>query len=194
MTASSDDIKRELQERSQLFAGLDDIAGDIATIAQRMTECLRAGGTVYACGNGGSATQAQHFAAELVGRFKKDRRALRAFALNDNPAVMTSLANDYDYNDIFAHQLAGIARSGDFLLALSTSGTSENVVRACKAAREAGAFVAGLTGRSGGAVADHSDATARVPDDDTARIQEVHITIIHLVCQHVEAALFADAS
>lgn len=191
MANASHDIVKAIRSRSDLLAGVERLAGDIEAIAAHMMQSLRKGGTIYACGNGGSATQAQHFAAELVGRFKMDRLALRAVALVDNAAVVTSLANDYDFNDIYSHQLAGIAGEHDCLLALSTSGASENVVRACKAAKEKGTFVASLTGESGGAVAGHSDHAIRVPDNDTARIQEVHLIIIHLLCQLIEAGMFS---
>jgi len=169
---------------------LETAAGDIARVAQEMVAGLRGGGVVYACGNGGSATQAQHFAAELVGRFRRDRGALPAFALVDNVGTLTSVSNDYDFADVFARQISGLARAGDCLLALSTSGNSENVRRACRAAREKKVRVFSLTGASGGTVAAESDVVIRVPDDDTARIQEVHIVIIHILCELVEAALF----
>lgn len=185
------DIRRELQERSKLLDRLDDAAGQqVQEISDSITACLEGGGTVYACGNGGSATQVQHFTAELVGRFKIARPALRAFSLTDNSAVLTSLANDYAFEDVFSRQIEGLSRPGDCLVALSTSGMSPNVVRACKMAKEKGVHVFSMTGASGGDVAEVSDVVIRIPHDDTARIQEGHLVMIHLICQFVEAAIF----
>ena len=176
-------------ETPQKLAGLAD---SVHSIAVGVADCLAAGGTVFACGNGGSATQATHFSAELVGRFKRDRTALRAFSLSDNPAAITALANDYDYNEIFAHQIQGLGSSGDCLLALSTSGNSQNVVRACRSARELGMRVFALTGSGGGEIGSGCDVAVRVPFDDTARVQEVHLMVIHLVCELVEEKLFGS--
>jgi D-sedoheptulose 7-phosphate isomerase len=185
-----EDVRTLARARSKTAATLEAVAAEVAEIAAGIAGCLRAGGTVYACGNGGSATQAAHFVGELVGRFKRDRRALPAVALSDNVAVMTALANDYGYDDVFAHQIRGLGRSGDCLLALSTSGTSPNVVRACAAARDAGVRVYGLTGAAGAELAEASDVAVRVGFDDTALVQEVHLMVIHLVCELVESDLF----
>jgi D-sedoheptulose 7-phosphate isomerase len=185
-----EDVLVLARARAESAARLEGVAAEVTEVAAGVADCLRAGGTVYACGNGGSATQAAHFAGELVGRFKRDRRALPAVALSDNVAVMTALANDYGYDDVFARQIRGVGRSGDCLLALSTSGTSANVVRACTAAREAGVRVYGLTGAAGGEVAAASDVAVRVGFDDTALVQEVHLMVIHLVCELVEKDLF----
>jgi D-sedoheptulose 7-phosphate isomerase len=157
--------------------------------SQLLVRSFAAGGTVWACGNGGSATQAQHLVAELVGRFKRERSALRAICLSDNTATVTAVANDYEFADVFARQVRGLARAGDCLVALSTSGNSENVVRACRAAREAGAAAVAVTGASGGRVAAECDVAVRVPESDTPRIQEVHLVVIHLLCEIVETAL-----
>jgi len=173
---------------------LQGLANGVGDIAIGVAECLSSGGTVFACGNGGSATQATHFAAELVGRFKLDRGALRAFSLSDNPAAVTALANDYTYDDVFARQIDGLARDGDCLFALSTSGNSPNVVRACLSARDRGLKVFGLTGASGGEMAEACDVTLRVSFEDTARVQEVHLMIIHVVCELVESAIFGGAA
>ena len=145
---------------------------------------------MFACGNGGSATQAAHFVLELVGRFKRERRALRAFSLAENAGTLTAIGNDYEFADIFARQLQGILRPGDCLVALSTSGESENVVRACQAAKEAKGRVVGLTGAKGGRVAAASDVALRVPESDTPLVQEVHLAVVHLLCEIVEDALF----
>jgi len=185
-------VRALIAARAETAGKLAAVEGGIAAVAEGVVACLATSGTVFACGNGGSATQATHFAAELVGRFKRDRAALRAFSLSDNPAAITALANDYDYHDIFAHQIRGLGQKGDCLVALSTSGNSPNVVRACSAARERGLSVFGLTGSSGGEMLATCDATLCVPFDDTARVQEVHLMIIHLVCELVEGALFGS--
>ncbi len=186
-----EDINSETLARSR-----EDVAGLLARIADGVREaasamvaCLKGGGTVFACGNGGSAAQAAHFAGELVGRFRMTRRALRAVSLSDNPAVVTSLSNDYSYDDVYARQIAGLARPGDVLLALSTSGNSENVVRACRAARENDVRVVALTGCGGGRLQGLCDSLVVVDNDDTARIQEVHLMAIHVLCDVVESEL-----
>ena len=188
------DMQSVIGGRSELIARMSGLGADILAAGEMFTRSLKAGGTIYACGNGGSATQAQHFTAELVGRFKMDRPCLRAVALNDNHAILTSLANDYDFDEIFARQVSGLAEQDDCLLALSTSGESENIVRACAAAADNGVHVVALTGQAGGRVAAGSEIALKVPDPDTARIQEMHLLIIHLVCQLVESAMFADES
>lgn len=186
------DLKELIQSRSALIAALGDgETENIRSIAATMANCLSAGGTVYACGNGGSASQSEHFSAELVGRFNRDRRSLPVYSLSENGAVLSSLANDYQFEHVFSHQLEGVGSEGDCLLALSTSGNSANVVRACRVAREKGMHVFALTGEGGGLLAKESDLTIQIPDTNTARIQEMHLLVIHLVCQLVEIALFA---
>jgi len=157
-------------------------------VKQMLRESLRAGGTVWTCGNGGSAAEAQHFAAELVGRYKRERNALRAVCLCDNIATVTSVSNDYEFADVFARQLRGMARRGDVLLAFTTSGNSENVLRASAAARENGVTVVALTGQSGGRIAGACDIAIRVPDNDTPLIQEAHLAVVHVLCDLIEAA------
>jgi len=186
------DIKGLIQSRGPLVNSLSEKeAENIRTIASVMARCLEGGGTVYTCGNGGSASQAEHFSAELVGRFNRDRRSLPVYSLSENGAVLSSLANDYTFEHVFSHQIEGMGNEGDCLLALSTSGNSENVVRACKAAKEKGLHVFALTGESGGLVAPECELAVKIPDTDTARIQEMHLLVIHLICLLVEAALFA---
>ncbi len=186
------DLKSLIRSRSALITALsENESGAIRKIAVTMADCLASGGTVYTCGNGGSASQAEHFSAELVGRFNQDRPSLPVYSLSENGAVLSSLANDYQFEHVFAHQIEGVGSKGDCLLALSTSGNSENVVRACKAGRARGLHVFALTGEGGGRVATESDLTIKVPDTNTARIQEMHLLVIHLVCLLVETALFA---
>ena len=174
---------------------LDWLAGpgraDVRRVAGELAASLGRGCAVFTCGNGGSASQAEHLAAELAGRYKLDRKSLPVFALSTNTASVTAIANDFGFSEMFARQIDGIGKKGDCLVALSTSGNSVNVVRACGVARSKGMKVIGLTGESGGAMAAACDALVRIPETDTARIQEMHMVVIHVICQHVEEALFA---
>jgi len=163
----------------------------VRRVAGELAASLGRGCAVFTCGNGGSASQAEHLAAELAGRYKLDRKSLPVFALSTNTASVTAIANDFGFSEMFARQIDGIGKKGDCLVALSTSGNSVNVVRACGVARSKGMKVIGLTGESGGAMAAACDALVRIPETDTARIQEMHMVVIHVICQHVEEALFA---
>ena len=174
-----------------MYQRADVIAGPVEAAARALIGALVAGGTVWTCGNGGSASQAQHFAAELVGRFKRERDALRVVCLCDNVATITSVSNDYQFADVFARSVRGMGRRQDALLAFSTSGNSENVVRACVAAQAIGLNVVGLTGAGGGRLADACDVLIAVPDTDTPLIQEVHLTVVHVLCDMIESALAA---
>jgi len=180
--------RRECWERAPLMAP------SVAAAATLLIATLRAGGTVLACGNGGSATQSSHLVTELVGRFKRERRPLRAVSIPDNAGLLTAVSNDYSYADAFARHVEGLVRPGDALVALSTSGNSENVLRACQAARRAGARVVGLTGAAGGRMTGLCDVLIQAPDDDTPRIQELHLAAIHLLCDFVERALADDGT
>jgi D-sedoheptulose 7-phosphate isomerase len=151
--------------------------------------CLHAGGKVLACGNGGSATDAQHLVAELVGRFKRERPALPAIALTADIAILTAVANDYGYERVFARQVEALARAGDVLFALSTSGRSPNVLAAARAARERGCVVIGCTGTGGGELTTLSHHLIAAPSDVVARIQEVHALCIHLIVEAVDATI-----
>jgi D-sedoheptulose 7-phosphate isomerase len=182
------DVKLVLRARADLFLRAGEIAPAVEQAATACIDALRAGGTVWTCGNGGSAAEAQHFAAELVGRYKREREALRAVCLCDNIATLTSVSNDYEYADVFARQLRGMAGRGDVLLAFSTSGNSENVLRAARAARGNGVVVIALTGSGGGKLAAECDIAVRVPDTDTPLIQEVHLAVVHVLCDLIEAA------
>ncbi len=141
------------------------------------------------CGNGGSAGDAQHLAAELVGRLVKDRRALPGLALSTDSSALTCIGNDFGFNEVFARQVEGLGRAGDVLIAISTSGNSPNVLRAVEVARPAGVFVVGLLGRDGGKLGPLVDLPIIVPSDETARIQEAHIFIGHVLCAGIEKAL-----
>lgn len=169
---------------------LETQADVIAAVAKQLVDAMRNGKTLYLCGNGGSAGDAQHIAAELVGRFTKERRALPAVALTTNTSALTALGNDYEYNIVFSRQLEAFGKAGDVLIGISTSGNSPNVLHALQTARELGMGTIGLTGETGGktkAVADHCIC---VPSRDTARIQESHILIGHVLCEIVECELF----
>lgn len=164
-------------------------ADEVLAASEAMAERMRAGGKVMFCGNGGSAADAQHLATELQGRYLRDRRALAAIALTTDSSALTAIGNDYGFAEVFARQLQGLARPGDVLVAISTSGDSENVVRAAGEARQMGLLVVGLTGRSGGRLAPLCDFAIRVPADGTPRIQELHIAVGHAICGHIEAVL-----
>jgi D-sedoheptulose 7-phosphate isomerase len=169
------------------------IAGDVGTAAARMDAALRSGHTILVCGNGGSAAESQHFAAELTGRFRRERRALAAIALTVDTSALTAIGNDYGFDQVFARQVEALGVEGDVLLAISTSGQSPNVVLAAKTARRMGLAVVALTGASAGALGEHADVVLAVPDDNTARVQEVQLSILHLLCEELERALAVDA-
>jgi D-sedoheptulose 7-phosphate isomerase len=172
---------------------LDDAAlmNSVRAVGDRLIAGYRAGARVFMCGNGGSAADAQHFAAELTGRFIFDRPPLGAEALHGNSSHLTAVANDYDYETVFARALEASARPGDTLIAISTSGNSSNVIRAAKTARELDVTVVAMTGDSGGRLAEFADHLLNVPSSDTGRIQESHIVFIHAISEHVEHTLFA---
>ncbi len=172
---------------------LAPLAPKIAHAATAMASALRAKRKIMACGNGGSAADSQHFAAELLNRFEMERPGLAAIALTTDTSTLTSIANDYDYKDIFSKQLRALAHDGDVLLAISTSGNSPNVVRAIEAAHERSVTVVALTGRDGGEIGKilrDGDVEIRVPARNTARIQEVHLLSIHCLCDLIDAQLF----
>jgi D-sedoheptulose 7-phosphate isomerase len=159
-----------------------------------MAACLQAQGKVLSCGNGGSAADAQHFAAELINRFERERPALAGLALSTDSSALTSIANDYDYDEIFAKQVSGLGRPGDTLLAISTSGHSRNVLRAVEAAHAQGMNVVALTGRDGGEIAlrlRENDVELRAAHHVTARIQEVHLLFLHCLCDVIDEVLFS---
>jgi len=173
---------------------LDSDALELTALAAgRVVDCLTAGGKVLLFGNGGSASDAGHLAAELLGRFFVDRRPLAAAALADATAATTAIGNDYGYLEVFARQIRGLGRPGDVAIALSTSGTSENVVRGLEAARELELTTVALTGASGGKLLDLADVCIRVPSEDTPRVQELCMLLGHTLCEIVERELVAAA-
>jgi len=171
----------------------DALGAPIARGGELLAQTLKSGGKVLACGNGGSAADAQHFAAELVNRFESERPPLAAVALTTDSSALTSIANDYDYQQVFSKQLRALGRRGDALLAISTSGNSASVVEATKAARELGVRVIALTGNGGGKMAAElgaDDVHICVPHRRTMRIQEVHLLVLHCLCDVIDYRLF----
>ena len=169
----------------------ENLIETVSVIAQSITNALRNGNRVYLCGNGGSAADAQHLAAEFSGRFYTDRKALPAEALHCNSSYLTAVANDYSYDVVYARLIEGIANKGDVLIGLSTSGNSGNIVKAFEVARTKGIITVGFTGASGGVMHSVSDYLLNVPSTDTPRIQESHIMLGHIICQLVEEQYFA---
>jgi D-sedoheptulose 7-phosphate isomerase len=161
----------------------------LSTTGDMFLQCLLGGGKIMICGNGGSASDAQHFAAEIVGRFEKERRAYAAMALSTDTSILTAVGNDYGYEEVFARQVAGLGRPGDILIGISTSGSSENVVRAVKHAESLDIKTVGLLGKDGGALKNLVDQPIVVANATTARIQEAHIFILHYWAWQIESGL-----
>jgi len=180
----------ELLERSAaVVAEVRDHAETVARIAEAVIRVLRGDGALFLCGNGGSAAQCQHAAAELAGRFRLERRGLRAVALTTDTSALTAVGNDYGFEAVFARQLEALARPGDVLVGLSTSGSSANVVRAFEEAKAMGVARIALVGPGGGKAADLADLALHAPGEDTAAVQECHLVVLHAVCHLVEEAL-----
>ena len=185
-------IQQHLSESVQVLQLLQEsstLTPTIDTAAAMMTQALRAGNKILFCGNGGSAADSQHLAAEFSGRFLRDRQPLAAMALTVDSSALTAIGNDYGYEQIFSRQVTGIGRSGDVLVAISTSGESANVVEAAKAARHKGIHVIALTGANGGALAAEADLRINIPAERTDLIQQAHITVGHILCGLVEKTI-----
>jgi D-sedoheptulose 7-phosphate isomerase len=192
MASSTEEIRRQLQDSisvKQAFS--DQLVGRIAQFAEKSAAALRAGGKIVFFGNGGSAADALHLAAELVVKLRTDRAGLAALALTTNPSILTAAANDYGFEHIFARQIESLVASKDVLVALSTSGTSPNIVRGVEAGRTRGAYLVALSGETGGALAPKVDLLLNVPSRDPQRIQEAHITIGHIACSLIEQLVSA---
>lgn len=171
---------------------MDALAAPIATAAECMVKCLKEDGKILACGNGGSAADSQHFSSELLNRFEKERPGLAAIALTTDSSTLTSIANDYAYEQIFSKQVRALGHASDVLLAISTSGNSKNVIAAIKAAHECDMSVVALTGRDGGSMRElmgPADIHICVPSQSTARIQEVHLLVLHCICDAIDCLL-----
>jgi D-sedoheptulose 7-phosphate isomerase len=186
---AGDAIRRALTERARLVTRLLEEEGDrIEALARLFAETSARGRTIFFCGNGGSAAEAQHFAAELVGRFLRERRGLPAVALTTDTSILTSVGNDFGFASVFARQVEALGRPGDLLVVLTTSGRSPNVLEAIRAARKKKMRVAAMTGAAGASLARRCDACLAVPSRDTPSIQEMHLVVGHLCCERAEAA------
>lgn len=185
----TDLFAHNLSEHRALFLQLDALGAPVQAAGRMAAQALRSGHKLMFCGNGGSAADSQHLASELTGRFIKDRRPLAAMALSTDSSALTCIGNDYTFDEVFARQVAALGRTGDVLVAISTSGNSRNVIRAVEEARTAGMQVIGLLGRDGGILKVMCDLPIVVPSQVTARIQEAHILIGHTLCGLIEEAL-----
>jgi D-sedoheptulose 7-phosphate isomerase len=177
------------------YAAAEVLAKPIADAVSALVGCITGGGKVLACGNGGSAADAQHFAAEFVGRFERERPGLAAIALTTDSSILTAIGNDYDFNSIFSKQVQALGAPGDVLLAISTSGNSNNVIAAIEAARAKEMVVIAMTGHKGGKIRElltETDVLICVPHDRTARIQEVHLLTLHCLCDAVDLQLLGE--
>lgn len=186
-------ISEHFSESAHLkLQSMDVLAAPIAEAAERMVQALKRDGKILACGNGGSAADCQHFSAELLNRFEMERPSLAALALTTDASTLTSIANDYDFDQVFSKQIRGLGHASDVLLAISTSGNSRNVIAAIEAAHECELTVVALTGRNGGRMAeilDAKDIHICVPASNTARIQEVHSLVLHCICDAIDCLL-----
>ncbi|PLX89882.1 MAG: phosphoheptose isomerase [Desulfuromonas sp.] len=182
-----DHIKKHIASHLEVMTRVaEELTESIAGCAEEISKALSIGRKVLVMGNGGSAADAQHFAAELVGRFLRERKALPAVALTTDSSVLTAVGNDYGFDAIFSRQVEALVESGDVVVGISTSGQSENVHRALLVARQAGCFTVGLLGRDGGQISEIVDADLTVPSESTPLIQEAHVAIIHILCDLIE--------
>ena len=182
-------FKKNISEHLDLVSKLIGLDVSITTVGKSLVDCLNKSGKIMLCGNGGSAADSQHLAAELTGRFISDRRPLSALALSTDTSALTSIGNDYSFDEIFARQIIALGRSGDVLIAISTSGNSRNVIRAVEEANKLGMMTIGLIGRDGGQLLGLCNQSIVIPSNVTARIQECHILIGHTLCGLIEQEL-----
>ena len=185
--ADTDTLRAEWDEHMRVASDAATLLPAIAELADRLTDALARGGKLLVFGNGGSAADAQHFAGELLGRFRDTRRPLPAIALTTDPSVVTCIANDFSYDDLFARQVAALARPEDVVIGITTSGRSENVVRGLRAAQERGALVVAWTGADPGPAGEAATMVLAVPSATTARIQEIHTLAMHTICVAIDA-------
>ncbi len=189
-------IRQQFEESAQLkLQAVSLLAGPLAQAVEALATTLGNGGKILACGNGGSAADAQHFAAELVGRFERERPELAAVALSTDSSILTAVGNDYGFEQVFARQVRALGQPGDVLLAISTSGSSPNVIEAVRAAQERDMLIVALTGKGGGklgALLSDVDVHLCVPHERTARIQEVHLLMLHCLCDGVDWTLMGN--
>ena len=183
-------IAKNMTEHSQTVELVAlDLQDTIELVGLRLASVLTSGGTIYWCGNGGSASDSQHLAAELVGRYRQTRKALRSVALNTDTSVLTCIGNDFGFDDVFSRQIEALGRPGDALVTISTSGNSPNIIRAIEVASDLGMSTVGLLGRDGGRAFPILDEAIIIPAEPTARIQECHILVGHILCEIIEEEL-----
>lgn len=175
-----------LEEHLAVARQIEQLLPQVEAVAQAICQSLASGGRLYAFGNGGSAADAQHLTAELVGRFRRERRPLPAMALTTDPSLLTCIGNDYSFDELFGRQVEGLVRPGDVVVGITTSGNSANVLGGLAVARQQGALTIALTGSGGGRAASSADYAVVVPSGVTARIQEMHILIIHMICECID--------
>jgi len=178
-----------IEDHLAIIRSLRDLQAPLQRIAGEMTRAILASKKVLWCGNGGSAADSQHLAAELMGRFQRERCAIPSIALTTDTSILTAIANDYGYERVFQRQVEALCTKGDVLVGISTSGSSKNVCAALQTARQIGAFTVAFTGQGGGQIADIADVALRIPSKDTARIQEAHILCGHMICDWVERSV-----
>jgi len=182
-------IVENIETKKQI---LENQVGDIKIIVDKVINCLKSGNKILVCGNGGSAADSQHFVAELIGRYKLERDSLFAIALTTDTSILTSIGNDYGFDKIFSRQVEGLGKSGDILFGISTSGNSQNILEAYDVAKSIGVTCISLLGRDGGKMFNVSDLSFVVSSNNTPRIQESHILVIHTICELMELALFEE--
>lgn len=186
------EITSQLAEHREVITRVErELSPLIAEMVTLLVETFKRGGKLLVMGNGGSAADAQHFVAEIVGRFKMERRGLPAIALSTDTSILTAIGNDYGFDRVFSRQVEALAAPGDLIVGISTSGNSPNVLQALELAREKGCCTVGLLGKDGGTIKDVCDLALIVPTNDTPRVQEGHITIIHIVCDLLEKTMFS---
>lgn len=185
-------MKKEIEEKEILLKNIQEngYLDTVNEVGKELIAIIKSGNKILLAGNGGSAADAQHFAGEIVGRFLLERNAMPAISLCVDPVVVTCVGNDYGYEEVFARQIQGLGCKGDVFVGISTSGNSENIIRAIKCAKDKGMMVVGFTGKDGGKMKDLCDYTLVVPSDNTARIQEVHTFTVHLLCEMIEKEMF----
>ena len=190
-----DEINRHLKSHVDTVNVVrEQLVGPIADCAQMLISALRDGCKILIMGNGGSAADAQHFAAEMVGRFLIERKALPAIALTTDTSILTAIGNDYGFDDVFKRQVEALASPGDILIGISTSGNSQNIKRALEVGKNIGAKTVGLLGRGGGEIGPIVDLNLTIPSLETPRVQEAHLVVIHILCDLVEKSLFSQGS
>ena len=185
----SDEINTIFDDSIKVISQTKSLSEKLNESANRIISCIQNNGKVILFGNGGSAADAQHMAAELIGRFKIERHSIPAIALTTDTSIITSIGNDYDFENIFSRQIESLGNKDDVIIAISTSGNSKNVINGVKSAKDQGIFVIGLSGKSNSKLKDMADVTINAPSDDTARIQESHRIIIHCLCQLIEKSV-----